>query len=345
VPVNGRLGDGTGHWALQRALGTSAGAERLPGKGADLDDGAETQNGGRRRKSDALGIPARGEAQPTLPDTPSEYPGELERLEIELLLEGIFRQYGFDFRSYAFSSLKRRLWKRIYAEGVATVSALQDRVLHDPAVMERLLLDLSINVTAMFRDPGFYLAFREQVVPLMRTYPFIRIWHAGCSTGEEVYSMAILLQEEELYDRARIYATDINEVVLQRARAGIFPLEKMQEYTQNYVRAGGKRSFSEYYTALYDGALFNASLRRNVVFSQHNLVTDGSFAEFHVILCRNVMIYFDRDLQNRVHDLFYASLVPFGLLCLGSKETLRFTRYEQRYEALNLKEKIYRRME
>jgi chemotaxis protein methyltransferase CheR len=280
-----------------------------------------------------------------LPDTPDAYRRDVEKLEVELLMEAVFRQYGFDFRSYAYSSLKRRLWKRIQAEGLATVSQLQDRVLHDPAMMEKLLLDLSINVTAMFRDPGFYLAFREQVVPLMRTYPFIRIWHAGCSTGEEVYSMAILLQEEELYDRARIYATDINEVVLQRARAGIFPLEKMQEYTQNYVRAGGKRSFSEYYTALYDGALFNASLRRNVVFSQHNLVTDGSFAEFHVILCRNVMIYFDRDLQNRVHDLFYASLVPFGLLCLGSKETLRFTRYEQRYEALNLKEKIYRRME
>ncbi|HEU0051809.1 MAG TPA: CheR family methyltransferase, partial [Longimicrobium sp.] len=176
------------------------------------------------------------------------------------------------------------------------------------------------------------------------TYPFIRVWHAGCSTGEEVYSMAILLQEEGLYDRARIYATDINEVVLQRARSGIFPLDKMQEYTQNYLRAGGTRSFSEYYTAMYDGALFNASLTRNVVFSQHNLVTDGSFAEFNVILCRNVMIYFDRELQNRVHELFYGSLVPFGILCLGSKETIRFTDFDERYESLNAKEKIYRRV-
>jgi chemotaxis protein methyltransferase CheR len=263
---------------------------------------------------------------------------------VELLLEGVYRHYGFDFRSYAYSSLKRRLWKRIHAEGLRTVSGLQNLVLHDRDAMERLLLDLSINVTAMFRDPGFHLAFRQQVVPILRTYPFVRIWHAGCSTGEEVYSMAILLQEEGLYERARIYATDINEMVLQRARAGIFPLDKMQEYTQNYVRAGGARSFSEYYTALYDGALFNASLRRNVVFAQHNLVTDGSFAEFHVILCRNVMIYFDRDLQNRVHDLFYASLVPLGILCLGGKETLRLTRYEDRYEPLNLKEKIYRRL-
>src|SRR3954471_15485387 len=272
-----------------------------------------------------------------------EFKPDLERIEIELLLEGIFRQYGFDFRAYAYASIRRRLWKRIEEDGLSTISALQERVLHQPEMMEKLLLDLSINVTAMYRDPGFYVTFREHVVPLLRTYPFIRIWHAGCSTGEEVYSMAILLQEEGLYDRARIYATDINEVVLQRARAGIFPLEKMQEYTENYIRAGGTRSFSEYYTAMYDGALFNSSLTRNVVFSQHNLVTDGSFSEFHVILCRNVMIYFDRELQNRVHDLFYASLVPLGVLCLGNKETIRFTRYEEQYEALNLKEKIYRR--
>ncbi|HEX8693588.1 MAG TPA: protein-glutamate O-methyltransferase CheR [Longimicrobium sp.] len=300
---------------------------------------------GRRRDDREGAAPARvSRAEASLPDTPSDYPSDLERVEVELLLEGVYRHYGFDFRSYAYSSLKRRLWKRIHAEGLKTVSGLQELVLHDRDAMERLLLDLSINVTAMFRDPGFHLAFRQQVVPILRTYPFVRIWHAGCSTGEEVYSMAILLQEEGLYERARIYATDINEMVLQRARAGIFPLDKMQEYTQNYVRAGGARSFSEYYTALYDGALFNASLRRNVVFAQHNLVTDGSFAEFHVILCRNVMIYFDRDLQNRVHDLFYASLVPLGILCLGGKETLRLTRYEDRYEPLNLKEKIYRRL-
>jgi len=293
-----------------------------------------------RRRDDSAVKPR---SSTNLPDTPPGYPADLERIEVQVLLEAVFRHYGFDFRSYAFSSVKRRLWKRIHAEGLKTISQLQDRVLHDPDALERLLLDLSINVTAMFRDPGFYRAFRTHVVPLLRTYPFIRVWHAGCSTGEEVYSMAILLHEAGLYDRARIYATDINEVVLQRARTGIFPLEKMQEYTENYIRAGGEKSFSEYYTAMYDGALFNASLTRNVVFSQHNLVTDGSFAEFHVILCRNVMIYFDRELQNRVHDLFYASLVPLGILCLGNKETIRFTRYEDRYEALNLKEKIYRR--
>jgi chemotaxis protein methyltransferase CheR len=280
----------------------------------------------------------------TLADTPADYPRDLEKIEIGLLLEGIYRRYGFDFRSYAYTSLKRRLWKRIQSEGLRSISDLQARVLHHAETMERLLLDLSINVTAMFRDPGFYQAFRAEVVPVLRTYPFIRIWHAGCSTGEEVYSMAILLAEEGLYDRSRIYATDINEVVLQRARAGIFPLEKMQEYTQNYLRAGGTRSFSEYYTALYDGARFDGSLARNMVFSQHNLVTDGSFAEFNVIVCRNVMIYFDRELQNRVHELFYNSLGTFGILGLGSKETLRFTRYEDRYEAVNAKEKLFRRV-
>jgi len=280
----------------------------------------------------------------TLPDTPTAYSPEVERLEIELLLEGVYRYYGFDFRSYAYASLKRRLWKRIHADGLPTVSALQERVLHDPQMMERLLLDLSVNVTAMYRDPNFYLAFREKAVPLLRTYPFVRLWHAGCSTGEEVLSMAILLEEEGLYERARIYATDINELVLREAKAGIFPLEKMQDYTQNYVRAGGTRSFSEYYTAGYDGAIFNTSLLRNVVFAQHNLVTDRSFAEFNVILCRNVMIYFDRELQNRVHGLFYGSLSKFGLLALGSKESLRFTDYEDRYEPLDAKEKIYRRI-
>ena len=279
-----------------------------------------------------------------LPDTPAAYDRDLERIEVELLLEAVYRHYGFDFRSYAYSSLKRRVWKRIHQDGLNTITQLADRVLHDPAMMEKLLLDLSINVTAMFRDPGFYEAFREKVVPTLRTYPFIRIWHAGCSTGEEVFSMAILLEEEGLYDRARIYATDINEVVLQRARAGIFPLDKMQEYTQNYLKAGGKRSFSEYYTALYDGALFNAALTRNVVFSQHNLVTDGSFSEFNVIVCRNVMIYFDRKLQNRVHGLFYESLGRFGSLALGNKETLRFTEYEDRYEVVDAREKIYRRL-
>ena len=278
-----------------------------------------------------------------MPGPPLGYNPELERTEIELLLEGVFRQYGFDFRSYAYASIRRRLWKRVESERLRNLSELQALVLHDPDAMERLLLDLSVNVTAMFRDPLFYAALRTKVIPLLRTYPFIRIWHAGCSTGEEVYSTAILLEEAGLYDRARIYATDINDVVLLQARRGIFPLERMQEYTENYIRAGGTRSFSEYYTAKYDGALFDHSLVRNVVFAQHNLVTDRSFSEFHVVFCRNVLIYFDNALQNRVHSLFYESLVHLGILCLGSKESLKFSKYEPCYERLDSSEKIYRK--
>src|SRR5947209_6565556 len=269
---------------------------------------------------------------------------ELEDLELALLLEGVFRRYGFDFREYAPASLRRRVWRRVHAEGLKTISGLTELLLHDSATMERLLLDLSINVTAMFRDPPFYVAFRKKIAPLLRTYPYTRIWVAGCSTGEEVYSLAILLQEEGLYERTRIYATDINESVLERASAGVFPLEKMQEYTQNYIRAGGTRAFSEYYVAAYDGAQFQRSLVENVVFAQHNLVSDRSFNEFHVIVCRNVMIYFDKALQDNVHGLFYESLVHFGVLALGHKESIRFSPFEDRYEELDKSEKLYRKV-
>jgi chemotaxis protein methyltransferase CheR len=227
---------------------------------------------------------------------------------------------------------------------VTTISGLQERLLHDPQVMEKLLLDLSVNVTAMFRDPTFYLAFREHVVPLLRTYPFTRIWVAGCSTGEEVFSLAILLAEEGLYDRTRIYATDINEVVVEQAKRAVFPLDKMQEYTQNYIRAGGDRSFSEYYTARYEGALFARTLLDNVVFAQHNLVSDRAFNEFNVVLCRNVMIYFDRSLQNRVHELFYESLEMFGVLGLGQKESLTFTPREACFDELDGRERLYKKV-
>jgi chemotaxis protein methyltransferase CheR len=269
---------------------------------------------------------------------------DLERIEVQVLLEAIYQHYGFDFRGYALGSLKRRLWRRAYAEKAETMSALQDRVLHDPAVMERLLLDLSINVTSMFRDPTFFRAFRESVVPLLRTYPFVRIWNAGCSTGEETFSLAILLREEGLYDRARIYATDINDKVLARARAGVFPLEKMRDYTENYIRAGGTESFSSYYKADAGAARFDPELIEQVVFAQHNLVSDAPFNEFNVIVCRNVMIYFGKKLQDRVHELFYESLDPFGILALGHKESIKFTKYEERYEPLDAPEKLYRKM-
>jgi chemotaxis protein methyltransferase CheR len=210
--------------------------------------------------------------------------------------------------------------------------------------MERLLLDLSINVTSMFRDPTFYAAFREKVVPMLRTYPFTRIWCAGCSTGEEVYSLAILLEEEGLYARTRIYATDINENVLATAREGVFPLAKMQQYTQNYIRGGGKHDFSRYYVAAYDAAQFSRSLLENVVFAQHNLAMDRAFNEFNAIICRNVMIYFDRGLQDRVHSLFHDSLETFGILALGHKESLSFTGVADRYEEVDTNERIYRKI-
>ena len=268
----------------------------------------------------------------------------IEDIEIDLLLEGIYRAHGFDFRDYSRASLKRRILEVMRAENSETVSAFQDRVLHDTACLERFLLRLSVHATAMFRDPSFYLTFRTNVVPLLRTYPTVQIWVAGCSTGEEVYSLAILLHEEKLFPKCRIYATDISQAVLRKARAGIFPLAAMREYTANYHQAGGTHEFSDYYTAQYDSVLFSAALRNNIVFSEHNLATDGSFNEFQVILCRNVMIYFNKELQARVHNLLYDSLSMFGVFGLGNKESLKFTPRAEFYEELNEKDKLYRKV-
>jgi chemotaxis protein methyltransferase CheR len=268
----------------------------------------------------------------------------LEDIEIDLLLEGIYRAHGFDFRDYSRASIKRRILEVIRAEKVETVSAFQNKVLHDTACLERFLLRLSVHATAMFRDPSFYLTFRRRVVPLLRTYPTVQIWVAGCSTGEEVYSLAILLQEENLYPKCRIYATDISQAVLRKARAGIFPLAAMREYTANYHHAGGTHEFSDYYTAQYDSVLYSNSLRANIVFSEHNLATDGSFNEFQVILCRNVMIYFNKALQERVHNLIYESLSMFGIFGLGNKESLKFTAREGFYEKLDGRDKLYRKV-
>jgi len=268
----------------------------------------------------------------------------LDDVEIELLLEGLYRAYGFDFREYSRASLKRRILELMRAEKLGTVSAFQDRVLHDTACLERLLLGLSVHATAMFRDPSFYCTFRRQVVPLLRTYPTVQIWVAGCSTGEEVYSLAILLQEERLYDKCRIYATDISQAVLRKARDGIFPLAAMREYTNNYHQAGGANEFSDYYTAHYGNVIFSSTLKSNMVFSEHNLATDGSFNEFQVILCRNVMIYFNKDLQARVHNLLYDSLSMFGVFGLGNKESLKFTPRIDFYQPLNDHDKLYRKV-
>jgi chemotaxis protein methyltransferase CheR len=268
----------------------------------------------------------------------------LEDIEIKLLLEGIYQYYGYDYRNYALSSLKRRIHNFMRWEGLSNISALQERLFHEPDCIARFLESVTVNVTSMFRDPSFYLAFRNHVIPLLRTYPFIRIWDAGCSTGEEVYSLAIILQEEKIYHRCRIYATDTNKSVLQTAKSGIYPLKKMQEYTQLYLQTGGKCSFSEYYTAAYDSAIFQNSLRENVIFAQHNLVSDSSFNEFNVILCRNVLIYFNKILQKQVHHLFYHSLCTFGILGLGRQESLKFTSYEDYYQEIVKGEKLYRRL-
>lgn len=270
---------------------------------------------------------------------------QIQEIEIALLLEGVYQRYGYDFRAYAPASLKRRVLKAMTQEQAETVSALQDRVLHEPACMERLVLTLSIDVSSMFRDPEFYKAFRNKVVPLLRNEPLLRIWHAGCATGEEVYSMAILLKEEGLYDRTRMYATDMNPALVERARAGIFPVSAMKEYTENYMKGGGAGSFSEYYTAKYGNAMFTRALKANVVWAEHNLVTDSSFHEFHVVVCRNVMIYFSGELQGRVHRLLYGSLADGGVLALGAKESLRFSPLESRFETLDEKARLYRRVE
>lgn len=268
----------------------------------------------------------------------------LEDLEIQLLLEGIYRRYGYDFRNYSPASLRRRVRERVRAEQAGTVSGLHARVLHDAAAMERLLVGLCVNVSAMFRSPSFFRVFRERCVPLLRTYPFIRIWHAGCSGGEEVYSMAILLHEEGLYERCRLYATDLNDAVLRPAREGVFPLAAMHSYAANYQQAGGTASLSHYYTAHGDRAVVRPFLQRNLIFAQHNLATDGPFNEFHVIMCRNVLIYFNHTLQGRVHDLFLHSLMRFGFLGLGSKETLATMEHAPWYTQVDPAEKLYRRI-
>lgn len=268
----------------------------------------------------------------------------LQDIEIDLLLEGLYRAHGFDFRDYSRGSIKRRLLELMRQEDVRTVSEFQNRVLHDAAALDRFLLGLAVHATAMFRDPSFYLTFRKEVVPLLRTYPTVQIWVAGCSTGEEVYSLAILLQEEGLYPKCRIYATDISPAILRRAHEGIFPLAAMREYTANYHRAGGVHEFSDYYTAHYDRVMFSASLKNNLIFSEHNLATDGSFNEFQVILCRNVMIYFNKELQARVHNLLYDSLSMFGVFGLGNKESLKFTPKADSYKHLNGTDRLYRKV-
>ena len=264
-------------------------------------------------------------------------------IEIRLLIEAIYLKYSYDFRDYSGASIKRRVLHALRQLECATISALQERVLHDPHMFMQLLQYLTIPVSEMFRDPEHFLALRREVVPLLKTYPSLKIWIAGCSTGEEVYSMAILLREEGLLERTIIYATDINPTSLEKAKQGIYSLERMRAYTESYQRAGGQRSFSDYYTAAYGHAIFDSSLRENVTFADHSLATDSVFSETHLVSCRNVLIYFNKALQDRAFGLFHESLCHRGFMLLGSKETLDFSAYSDRFETLTRPERIYRK--
>jgi chemotaxis protein methyltransferase CheR len=264
-------------------------------------------------------------------------------IEIRLLLEALFLRYHYDFRNYAAASLKRRLVQAREQMGFPTFSALQETLLHDASMLPRLLRYLTVQVSDMFRDPSYFRAIREKVIPHLRTYPSLKIWVAGCSDGEELYSLAILFREEGLEQRTLFYATDINQDALNRAEAGIFGMDRIQQFTQNHRKSGGTSSLSDYYSAAYGNACFDKSLRQRVVFSDHSLVTDAVFAEMHLISCRNVMIYFDRPLQDRVIGLFGDSLARNGFLGLGAKESLRFSAHSASFMDFVREEKIYQR--
>ena len=266
-----------------------------------------------------------------------------ENIEIQLLLEAIYLKYGYDFRSYARASIKRRILHMLSLSGHKNISEMQHQLLYDTDFFDKLLLSFSINVTEMFRDPKFYKSIREKVIPVLKTYPFLKIWHAGCSTGEEAYSIAILLKEEGLQEKSQIYATDFNEMVLKKAKEGVFSVDRIKEYTFNYQKAGGKESFADYYTARYELAKIDNSLKKNIVFADHNLTTDSVFGEMNMIMCRNVLIYFNKELQDRALNLFHNSLAHFGFLCLGSKEDLRFSAHKDDFDEFVAKEKIYRK--
>jgi chemotaxis protein methyltransferase CheR len=268
---------------------------------------------------------------------------DIEKIEIDLFLEALFQRYGYDFRHYAEASVRRRVRHLLAKSGYSRICDMIPRLLYDEAFSHMAIHDFSITVTEMFRDPRFYCSIRQSVVPYLKTYPFIKIWHAGCATGEEVYSLAILLEEEGLYERATIFATDLNEAVLEKAKEGIYALKDIRQYTTNYQKAGGTRPFADYYHAQYESAIMNQSLKRNVTFASHNLVTDGVFGEMHLIFCRNVLIYFDKTLQNRVLGLFAESLNYGGFLCLGSKETLQFSSVAEHFKVIDERDKIYQK--
>ncbi len=271
--------------------------------------------------------------------------GEARDFEIEskLFIDAVYLKYHYDFRAYAGASMKRRLHAAMAHFGCARLSQLQDRVLHEPALFPRLLDFLTVQVSEMFRDPLYFLAMREAVVPLLRTYPSLKVWIAGCSTGEEAYSFAILLREEGLLERTQIYATDINPQALKQAESGVYELERIASFTENHRRAGARSSLSDYYTAAYQRAAFDKTLKKHIVFSDHSLATDSVFAEMQLVSCRNVLIYFDKALQDRALGLFDESLCRKGFLGIGSKESLRFSSHVGAFDELVPRERIYQK--
>lgn len=269
---------------------------------------------------------------------------KLNEEELGLLLNDLMEVHGYDFTSYAKASLRRRVNRLMSLDKFPSFAEFRYKIKSDPSYLKRFVEEITVNVTEMFRDPSFYAILRTKILPQLATKPFIRIWHAGCATGEEVYSMAILLQEAKLLNKSLLYATDINPDVLEEAQKGIFQLNYMKQYSENYVASGGREDFSSYYTANYDRVIFKDQLRSRMIFATHNLVSDSSFNEFQLIMCRNVLIYFDKDLQERVFTLFDNSLEPLGFLALGSKETLRFSAIESKFQQVK-DQKIWKKIE
>ena len=269
---------------------------------------------------------------------------ELEEIEVKLLLEGVLLRYGFDFRDYSMAPLRRSLQSAMVRESTSTISAYQDRILHDPKVMERFLATVGVNVTTMFREPELLAYIRDELIPIFRTYPSVRIWMAGCATGEEAYSMAIVLKEEDLLRRSTIFATDMNEQMLAVGRLGTYPVDRFRRYSEAYVAAGGRASLLDHCAISGTQVRFDDELSSNITWARHNLVSDGSFNEFHLIVCTNVLIYFGRTLQERSHRLFYDSLVRGGYLGLGRRESLLHCpdrdHYEQAQDGVNLFRKM-----
>lgn len=269
---------------------------------------------------------------------------EIENLETQLLLDAIYKRYGYDFSHYAASSFKRRIDHFLNETNHDRITEAIPRLLYDEAFFEELIQTLSITVTEMFRDPFVYRTIRKKILPSLENLPFLKIWHAGCATGEEVYSMAILLKEAGIHDNFHIYATDFNDAALERAREGIYPLKHARTSTANYQKSGGTHTFSDYYQSKYDSVIIRRNLKKNITFANHNLVTDSVFGEMNFIICRNVMIYFDRILQERVFNLFYDSLSTGGILCLGSKESLQFSTVYENFEEVARVERIYKKI-